>query len=46
MQTRSRGDYTIAGSELVGEGTDLWRYHTKISDSFVCLEGGRIPGRL
>ena len=23
MQTRSRGDYTIAGRELVAEGTDL-----------------------
>ena len=23
MQTRSRGDYTIAGRELIAEGTDL-----------------------
>jgi hypothetical protein len=23
MQTRNRGDYTIAGRELVAEGTDL-----------------------
>jgi hypothetical protein len=54
MHTRSRGDYPIAGRELVAEGADLrvqvlslaagqcvpWHYHSEISDSFVCLDGG------